>query len=485
MPKRSVGFLLLLLLVLDTAYSFVQHLHLPLDGDLAGIVMPHEMYRQVLADPFGLAVLLRDEVYNAPNRFFAHAALSGYFKHVPLLLQVLVSPIDSVYWASAIFKTLTQLGLIALLAAYITRSGRVLSGRFLVAALLVTPLFHASGYNIQMGIIDKASTYTAFYALPLGLLGLFFLPFYRAASSRQPPRPGVVGGGLLLALAVVLSLSGPLVAPVVLLVCPVALARLGWQRFQAAGAGPGWRRTRAALGQLPGAYLFFFGFISLLCLYSYYIGLNNAENLQSTISLSARYARLPLGLFYELTVKPGLPLLLLAIALNIVLMRRYAPSAAADQLLAHFKWLAMLAGFYVLLLPLGGYRDYRPYIIRYDTFQPVVLALVYAFGASSYYLLSAILPRFKRRYTIGLVGLLTFYTLADKPTIGANDCEKQALRDIASSPDKVAVINADCTIMRWGKITGTYDSETVAELLAYWGITSEKKLFYQRPGVAW
>ncbi|WP_165370505.1 hypothetical protein [Hymenobacter persicinus] len=486
MVKRNLGLLLLVFLLLDTAYSFVQHLNLRLDGDLAGIVAPHEIYRQVLHDPLGLGVLLRDEVYNAPNRFFAHATLWAYFRRMPLALQTFLSPIDSVYAASALLKTLVQVALIGLLAAYITGAGRVFSSRFLVAAVLVAPLFHASGYYMQLGIIDKAATYTVFYALPMALLLVYFLPFYRAARQGRVPRPGVVGGALLLVLSVVLALNGPLVGPLTLVICAVSVISLAARQGKGLTAGAsGVARVVAGLRRVSAVYLSFFGFISLWCLYSFYIGLNNEEGIQGAIPLAERYARLPLGLFYELTVKLGLPLLLLAIAGNVLLIRRRGLTEAAGPLFFRLRWLAVVAGLYILLLPLGGYRAYRPYIIRYDTFQPVLLAVFYAFGATAYFLLEALPAERRRPYVLGLVALLTFFTLADKPTFGDNACERAAMLEIARSPDKVVVLHADCTLLRWGPTTSTYDSQVAAEMLAHWGITKEKKLFYQPAAQPW
>ena len=42
-----------------------------------------------------------------------------------------------------------------------------------------------------------------------------------------------------------------------------------------------------------------------MCLYSLFIGLNNAENEWATLPLAERYGRLPLGVYYMLTSKLG------------------------------------------------------------------------------------------------------------------------------------------------------------------------------------
>lgn len=485
MPKQRWWLLLLLFILADTTYSFVQHLNVALDGDMAFIIVPAEWYRPVLSDPLGLGVLLRNEVYAAPNRFFAHWFMSAYFKAVPLALQAFLPPIESVYMACALLKIAVQLFLMAMLASYIRPAGPERSGgwrAWLLAAVLVVPLFHASGYNMQMGIIDKSVGYTVFYALPLGLLLVFLLPFYRAAFSGQPLRLNMLQHVALVLLAVVLALGGPLVPAVVLLLCPGVLLYQGWQHWQRAAAGPVALRLRAVVAGIPRPQLFHFAIISLLCLYSLYIGLNNLENLTGeSISVAERYGRLPQGLYSQLTVKVGIPLLLVLVGINTVLLRRQPSSPATVRLLRIVRALGLFAVVYLLLLPLGGYRPYRPHIIRRDTFLPVLLGLVYVYGLTTYYLLGTLRGKPWQRFAFGLAAFLLYMTLADKPIRGENACEKAALQQLANSWEKtVRLEGTDCTVMGWNKITNPTDSEQNAELIHYWGITHEKRLYYQQ-----
>jgi hypothetical protein len=482
MRKQHWWLLFLLFLLLDTVYSFNQHLNVELDGDMAAIILPAKWYSHVLQDPFGLGVLLKDEVYAAPNRFFAHQLLSGYFKSVPLALQAFLSPIESVYMASALLKIAIQLLLTFLLAAYCNPAGE--EGhwkKLLLAAVLVVPLFHTSGYNVQMGILDKSITYTVFYALSMGLLLLFFLPFYRAAYTGQPLRLGLLPNVALAVLAVVLAFNGPLVPAVVAIICPAALLYSGWQQWQHHRALPAAGRLRAAVAGISRPQLFHFVFISLLCLYSLYIGLNNEESLTgASISIAERYSRLPMGLFYQLTGKLGIPLLLLLVILNTVLLRRQAATPERRRLVTIVKWLGFFALIYLLLLPLGGYRVYRPDIIRRDTFLPVILGLVFAYGLTSLYLLRT-LPRPQAgRYGFGIAVFVVFMTLADKPVKGDNACEKASLRQLADSTEPIVRLeNAECKVMSWFPITDPAESDPNAQMLQYWGITKEKHLYYQ------
>ena len=109
MIKRNLHIILILLLLLDICYSFIQHYHTQLDGDIAGGVVPSSDVQKILDNPFGLNVLLKNQVYPNPNRFFSHWIFSGYFKTVPLIMQKFADPIDSIYLSCALAKTIIQI----------------------------------------------------------------------------------------------------------------------------------------------------------------------------------------------------------------------------------------------------------------------------------------------------------------------------------------------------------------------------------------
>ncbi|GGF17074.1 hypothetical protein [Hymenobacter cavernae] len=482
MFKHNWSIVLLLLVLLDSSYSFWQHSHVALDGDMAAIILPAPWYQQVLTDPLGLHVLLKNEVYAAPNRFFAHKLLSEYFKTVPLLLQRWHSPIDSIYQACAWLKLAVQVLLIYLLGAYISGSSRILNKRFVLAVALVVPLFQTAGFNNQMGIIDKSITYTVFYALPIGLLLVFLLPFYQAAFSETRVRLSVVGVVLLLLLAVGLALGGPVVPGVVVLVCPAALWLTGRRYFKATAGTALKQRLLGAVSSVPWPMLLCFGLLTLLCLYSLYIGRNNAENMEgNSVSLLERYSRIPMGIYQQLKQKLGLPLLLAIVLLNAYIIKRQPATEEGGKLLTILKWIGWFALVYILLLPLGGYRDYRPYILRRDVIMPVVLALIYFYGISSFHLARHLAGQLRTRYLIGLGLFLVIFMLSDKPIVSDNNaCERQMLAQLAESPEKTVRLADDCTVMSWTKTTNPADSDTNAELLHYWNVTSEKKTYYQQ-----
>ena len=461
MPKSFLYWALLLLLLADTGYSFLQHYRMPLDGDMAAIIWPSEGYRQVLNNPFGWRAVFQGETYPAPNRFFAHLGMTTWFRNVPLWLQGLVSPIDSIYGACALAKTGMQVFLILLLATYITGSCRLGEKRFLGAALLMAPLFQTAGYNQVMGIIDKSVTYCFFYALPLGLLMWYLFPLYRSFYLEETRRPGPILLIFLALLAIVLAFNGPLIPGVVFIVAILAL----------------WNRGRGT-GQKP--LLVSLALFGVLCAYSFYVGRFNAENLSHEIPMIERYLRLPEGLFWQFARKPGPVLLLIAVLLNALLIQRTTPDSEGRKILRTLGWIGLFSLLFILLLPLGGYRDYRPNIIRRDTLMPVFLCLFYFYGLSTRYLWSRLRGVAQKAYWAGVILLLCVFTLSDNFHFPNNACEREELGRIAASSETVVPLEAGCKVMSWDLPTDPASSEWNALLLEYWGVTDEKTLFYHK-----
>ena len=473
MNKRYLTGLLVAFVVLDWGLTFWQNYHLPLDGDLAAIVLPAPWYTQVLHDPFGWAVLTKNEVYGATNRFFAHATMGLYWKTMPRLLQHFVEPISSLYVASALFATATQAALTLLLAAYVRRAaGAGQLGFWLIAALL-GPLFQtANPLYEQLGVTDHAITYTFFYAWPLLLVLVLFWPFFRAACRRQPLRLPLWRAALLVALMVVIAFNGPLAAAAVAIVLLGIGGRWLWGLW-----GPG---QRAAW--LSGQALGLLTILGLLVLYSLYIGRNNSENVH-THTLGELYRLLPLGIGRLVAMQMGLPLLLLLVLVNSLLVRRMGLATPGRQgVLRLLGWVAGAAAVYLLLLPLGGYRTYRPYLLRYDTFLPVTLGLLFAYGLSTYYLLTNLRGRGRSAYGLVVSLFVGYFVQADLvfQLPFDNGCERWALDQLARAPGPEVQLSADCPVLAWGLLTNTEQSERNAAMLYYWGVTPDKKLYFQK-----
>lgn len=486
MNKRYLNLLLVAFVALDLAFTCWQSYQMPMDGDLVAIVLPAPWYAPVLHDPFGWAALARHEVYAAPNRFFAHAAMGSYWKLVPRLLHSITNPISSLYAAGALFTTAVQALVLVLLAAYVRQAtadpaGERRNGSFWVAVALLVPLFQTNGYNEQMGITNRAVTYTFFYALPMGLLLLVLWPFYRAACRQQPLRVGWLQALLLLGLMVVVAFNGPVAtASVAIVLLGIGLAWV-WEQVQGrrrgAGAAPGgvssWLSWQA-VGLL--------GALGALCLYSLYIGRNNSENTHDH-SLGELYRLLPVGVVKMIVWQAGLPVLLGLLLINYLLVNKLTlPSAARQRVLVLLRWVAFFAVMYVLLLPFGGYRSYRPYLLRNDSALPVLLTLLFAYGLTTYFLLGQFKGRLRAGYLSAVLVVGGFFLYADRKVHLPDDngCERWSLDQLSRAPEPVVQLSSFCNVLAWSPIGEASQSDYNAQMLHYWGITPVKKLYYNK-----
>ena len=480
--KKKISRFLLILLLADTIYSFFQFYHTPLYGDIAEIVLPKpgNRYYQILHDPFGLNVLLRNEIYLNPNRFFANWSVSTYFKNIPFVLQKFVKPIESVYLSCAIAKIIFQILIIYLLSVYIGKSKNILRSDFIIAASLITPLFQTYGFNRYMGIIDHSVIYSFFYALPMGLLLLFLLPFYNTFYYNSKLRMNYLIKSLWFLLMVVLTLSGPLIPGVVLILCTLVLLNMGMKNFKQMEVGSIFKRIWFSIKKMRKIVLFYFIGISILSIYSLYIGKNNTSNYYVSSTLIQQYSKLYHGILNLSIEKSVFPLFLLiiAISVNMILIRKNYKSDEGNKILKLIRWIGIFSIIYILLLPLGGFRIYRPYIIRYDTIMPITIGIIFAFGSTSFYVIKNITGRHKKIYLPFVLIFLMFFTIIDGNKIKDYECEKKAIETIAQSTDKIVRLDSDCPVMEWHKIYDYKQSEYNAELFYYWNITKEKKYYF-------
>ena len=480
--SKRVIYLLFILLITDLSYSFVQHLKMPLDGDMAECILPSKELQKIFEDPLGLTVISKNAVYPNPNRFFGQWTYSKYFKHLPSTLQNIVSPIESIYLSCAIAKIIIQIGLLILLAFYITGTRKIFNTAFLLAIIIIVPLFQTNGYRSYMGIIDPSITYTFFYALPCTLLLLFYLPFFNVSFYQTNFISNKLGLILLFVFTIFLTLNGPLTPGIVLVISLLYFFYQIKSNYRQFVDSSFILKIIKSLKIIPKAHFIYFTSISILSLYSLYIGSHNYNSIyvSDNISIYERYIRLPMGLYYLLTQKIGFPILLIMIGINAYLINRKLRNEEGIKILNLLKWIGVFSLFYILLLPLGGYRNCRPNIIRYDTIMPVTIALILIYGMSTYFLIKNSKPYFLKRYLPVIIVFSMIFTFADKPEFSKNDCEKKALEAISLSKDYTVLVEYDCSILAWGKIEDPTKSELNAQLLEYWGITKKKKLYYQK-----
>ena len=477
--KKILYILLFAFLLFDTALSFIQHYNYRVDGDLSYNVLPDISFKKAMGDPFGFNVLLRKERYNGTNRAFAHLSMSGYFKQVPLALQLIFSPVNSIYISTALAKTLIQVLLIYLMAVYVTGSFYLFSKEFLLAAAIITPFYQATGYSQLIGIIDPSITYTFFYALSLGLVLVFFLPVFLKLFHKRNVKFNLLTGFLMIVLILVLSFFGPLNSGVVLVVILLIILHQLINTFKnnpELGIKDKLAKTATSF---PGFITFCLMLVTIFCLYSFYIGTYNLQNTAIQIPLSDRFMKIPNGLKIIWTTKPGPPLFLLMLVINTVLLKIQEKNPEQQKILKIFRWIGLFILIYLLLLPFGGYREYRPNLIRRDTLIPVMLSLMFYFTISSIYLIksSKLWPR--RVFITLLTAFLMLFTLADRKIKRESACEREMINVLVLSDEKIVQLDNHCTLMGWDLITDYEKSRNNTALLQYWRVLDEEKYYFQ------
>ena len=478
MKKSLVYLAALLLLLADLGYSFRQHYSQTLDGDMPGGIVPARDVGPVLSSPLGIKALSGGQPYPNPNRFFSHWTFYQYFNHVPFILQKFVNPIDSLYLASAIAKTIIQLMIIYLLAMAISGSGNLRSFNFIIAAVLIAPLFQTNGYQRFMGIIDASTTYTFFYAMPVALLMLYFTPLFRQYYHGIKPVYPLVINILWIPLALVCSLSGPLNPGVAIIISLLIFCVFIGTNYSGRIHKNPFRGIKDALLKVPQRYWLLVVPVALFSAYSLYLGTFNSISYKFNHPLGELYQRLPKGIIDQLSFRTGLPYLLILIILNGLLIFFYKKNDEGKRILKLFKWTGTFILAYILLLPLGGYRNYRPDILRFDTILPVTLALIFIYGISTFFLLRNMSKKQSYWYIPLILIFLIKFTYEDRPRFNKNECERSALEEISASQDPVIKIHSKCTVLSWKKIAKPGDSELGAEFLYRMNITREKKLYY-------
>nr|HRQ29227.1 hypothetical protein [Saprospiraceae bacterium] len=303
MVQKLLIFSLLVFLLGDLSYSFLQHYHRPFDGDLAGGVVPAKDVKMILDNPLGFRVFKEGVGYPNPNKFFSHWSLYQYFSTVPFVFQKFTDPINAAYLSAALAKTLIQLSILLLLTLYVT--GCLNKKQLLVVASLMVPLFQTNGYQSAMGIIDPATTYVFFYALPALLLMIYFYPLY--FKIKYGITPGLFNyiKPFWLPLGLVSSLSGPLNPGITLIITLLLFMSFISENIRTGMSSGFWSKLKEALLKIPRDYYFYLLPVSLFSLYSLYLGSFNTTGSGNEGSLFSLFAKLPEGIFRAFTKMIG------------------------------------------------------------------------------------------------------------------------------------------------------------------------------------
>lgn len=469
----------LIILSLDIGYSFRQYYGEPIDGDVPNIVNPAPIYQKVLSDPLGISILKGDEKYAATNRFSCHWMMRFWFNNVYSLFSLFFKDkIKCLYFTAAIFSLFVQYFLIALLAVFSTKKIRFWRLSFLIPCILLLPFFQSNGFESQIGIIDQCITYTFFYAFPIGLFMLYLIPFYLIETSTNDIKKGKKSMIAIVSIpfSLFLAFSSPLIAPLVLLLFPTVIFYLFIEKYKVADKRDFVDKVKQAISTFP--YYLLIPFVSFIFfgIYSFYIGTFNIENGLS-MPLIDRYYLLFEGIPKYFVAKMGLPFILLILLVNFVINKKRNKNYKISKATL---FLIFLCFVYVFLLPLGGYRNYRPMIIRNDTFIPITMVLLYYVGKGINLHLTQLKGIYFKYYLIFIATILMVFWFADTPQFNKNECQMNNLYTIKNSKEDLVVLNSNCTILSWINIADPSWGSNISDLLFKWKITEKRKNFVNR-----
>lgn len=283
-------------------------------------------------------------------------------------------------------------------------------------------------------------------------------------------------------MALVSSLSGPLNPGIALVVSLLLVIYHFLLSFNSSFAENKLVRIKLAILHIPKDLYFYVIPICVFSLYSLYLGRFNSVSLDSEeMPIYILYSRLPEGIFFIITRKLGFPVLLLVIITNVIIIHNNFRTPFGNRLLKLFKWIGIFSLVYIMLLPLGGYRNYRPYILRYDTIIPITVSLMLLFGMTTIFIIKNISRKQKIWYIPLITVVMLLFIYADEPKFDKNICERNAIMQIANSKNRIVEIDDTCTVLSWTIINNPQDSRLNIELLKMWEIIDDEKLFYQRP----
>jgi hypothetical protein len=186
------------------------------------------------------------------------------------------------------------------------------------------------------------------------------------------------------------------------------------------------------------------------------------------------------GLWRHLTAKLAYPLLLGLLLVNSLILRKAQVDYSLSILRKMVPYFIVGILLYLVLLPWGGYRSYRPEIVRRDTLLPVLISILLWVGWTSLLVVRILAARRRKGYIAALVTILLIFTLADGPNAQLNQCERQGLRFLTKATESPATLPVDCPVLAWAPYEEASHSKWNAYFLYQLGIT-KGVILYRNP----
>jgi hypothetical protein len=457
--------------ILYFGFAFYQYYQTSLDGDLVEVALPTELYTEVLKDPFGISILLGKEPYRGPNRFFAHFQQYEYFNKMPIMLQSFFEPIQSLFVAAGLFKLIIHILLIYFLAIIGIGDRSLKNKNVWLFALIAAPLFQAEGADsIRMAVVNRFITYTVFYSLAILWILVFLTPIFFEYYTKKEPRIKKYYIWVSLILCPIITLNGALNAPILIIFSMVYFLEKFYSKYGFSFKTPTLQWLKSVIFDKFSISIFIALFFSL---YSFYIGTFNIETTNGVKhSLLDLYFRLCKGIVLYYFMSFGPMMIIITIVINLFLIQKKAIKSNVFNLAI---WLIVFIFIYTFLLPLGGFRDYRPYIIRDDTYIPVTLILIFYFAKTSFILLQNQAPKIWIGFLCLVLATFTFRNFSVSKE-GAK--EREAMQQIANSKDEVIQLKNPATVVSWDAVMDPKENEKVVQYLKKINVVKKDNSFY-------
>jgi len=478
--QRWIKVGLLLIIIGDLVHAWFQYVGMPMGGDLYAIVLPAPWYEEVLSDPFGWEALFSEKEYGGAGRYSAHQFTSLYFNNMPGFFQYLVSPINSIYYSAALAKCVAHLSLLLLLGAYVCGHFRVFQKDFLWTMVAAIPFLQTYGLSSRMGVIDQSITYAFFYIIPLIIIFALLYPLYRYFMGyRQAEVSFTLGWWTIpwLAILWIVAFWGPQSQVIMALIGGLGLLGLCLR---------GIREQKTSTSQL-----FFYPFrpryrqLSFLLLalvvfggLGYLTGTQNTENV-SSLPLRETLIQAAKGIKFHFVESWVIWLVAVFLGIHFYRINRMdSPKKKVWQKLFLMLLLGIL--IYMLMIPFGGYRSYRPFLYRYDLLIPVTISWIFLLlWTGRLVIQSWPYGRNKNIYLICATLFLVTLHLQDLKIKDRNSCEKGHLYTLQTAEEYAITLPADCPILGWHPDDNRYYTDKKVELLRRWNIVKQPLIYTQ------
>jgi len=469
----------------DLKHSCLQYSKTPLDGDFANIVLPVSSYQTVLNDPLALRALIQQEKYPATNRFTTHFLMKVYFDNVPFWFQNIYNPIDSLYASITLAKMLIHIGFLFILSLYLATYFGFSFKKLISFSAIISPFLIVNGpYGSNIGFIDFSITYAFFYTLPIIFLMVFYFPIYRYILKKEEFKKPIFYYLFSTPFLLFLVLFGPLNAPLIFIINSFLFLFIivdSWKiqnRNFIKTVFLNFKNTNKTV-----LYFLILGII--LSLYSIYIGQFNIENDWCTVPLHERFKVLATGIYNTfLSTDIGAFWMIFLIIVNTFLILLFKPENKKTLVKIYF-FLVLFIIVYCFLLPFGGCRSYRPFILRSDTFIPNLVVILFLISLTTYKVINVLKFQQHQIFYIFFFGSFCFYFLKyDHLPEYTNDNEKKALYFLG---EKSRTTNQDievpfnCPIISWSTYNNFDESKSGSLILYKYGITKKVIRYKYKP----